>query len=490
MPTVLHIGTNESTWWEKSSKGWDLVTGPSDEPVWVVTDLSEETFVEIAVPRIFGSDRRNFVDRQLSSRFPDSAFRVALPPRSTGGLMERLAPPVQTLTAIEPADRIIAALKSVHVPIAGVWSCSMLLTTLGRRSSLPKDLFIVLFDGGSMRILFLKQQAPVLTRLVAVAQTAGEQAAEVVRTLRHLENTRVIERGAQRFGVMLLGGAPELAGALSGERLEILPSSVAGGGASATQWNHALFDLVYTNPPGQLAPLSFRATFLAIGVTRASRLCVALTAAIVLWMGGNSVVGSLQSQRQGAQVQAQTELAGSQIAKIELDIASFGVSPDLVRKALAVDSEEISSAPDFGEHMARLSRVISGVLGAHLKNMQWQLLNVGEPVCALGATATPAAAPLTAATSEQTTGRKVELQITVVLAGEAQPRLLAQQAAEISKLLKQVEGLVVMQDPALSLRDGNINVGTSQARNVQDMVWCVAMPGTQAVASTNPKVLP
>lgn len=490
MPTVLHICPNESTWWGKSASGWELATGPSNGPVWVVTDLSEETFVEIAVPRIFGADRRNFVERQLSSRFPESAFRIALPPRSAGSLMERLAPPVQTLTAVEPADRIVAALQSVHSPIAGVWSCSMLLTKLGRKSSLPQDLFVVLFQGGSMRILFLKQRAPVLTRMVAAAQTASEQAAEVVRTLRHLENTRVVERGNKRFGVLLLGGAHDLAGALSGERLDILPPIASGGDAFGTPWNHVLFDLACTNPPGQLAPMSFRASFLAIGVTKASRVCVGLTAAIALGLGSNSIVDSLQSQRLGTQVQLQTEQASSEIGKIDLDIQSFGASPDLVRKALALDAEEITSAPDFGENMASLSRVIGGVPGAHLKNMQWQLLNKGEPVCALGAAAVPAAPPPADGSPDQPPSRKTELQITVVLGAETQPRLLAQRAAEISRLLKQMSGAVVMVDPAQSVRDGDINVGTAQVQNTLDMVWCASLPGALPASSADARIPP
>jgi hypothetical protein len=490
MPTVLHIGSSETTWWEKSASGWEVAAGPSKGPVWVVTELSEETFVEIAVPRIFGADRRNFIDRQLSTRFPESAFRLALPARSTGSLMERLAPPVQTLTAVEPAERIVTALQSLQVPIAGVWSSSMLLTKLGRKTSLPKDLFVVLLHGGSMRILFLKQRAPVLTRLVAAAQTAGDQAAEVVRTLRHLENTRVVERGGQHFGLLLLGGAPGLEDAFSGERFDISTQPTPAGVSTEQHWNHVLFDLVCTNPPGQLAPVSYRASFLAIGVTKAARVGVAVTVVIALWFGGNSALSSLQSQRQSTQVQMQSDQVSSHIVKLEIDIGAFGVSPGLVRQALATDSEEIMSAPDMGAHLLSLSHVVGGVPGVHLKTMQWQLLNPGTPACAFNVASNPSAVPEPQDLTDPQPGRLVELQFSVVLAGQDQPRILAQQTAEISRLLKQVQGVIVRHDPALSLRDGSISVGASQVQNTEDLVWCVSLPGTEPDKTAKPKVLP
>jgi hypothetical protein len=201
MPTILHINASGLSWWKKTGATWVATPEPTQGYVGVVTDVAEESFVEINVPRVFGADRKNYVQRQLAIRFADSLFRIALPPLHQGGLMARLAPPQQTLAAVDPGERIQSALQDLQVSIAGVWSASLLLAQLGKKSTVPANLFIVLCQPSGMRILYLKQRSPVLTRLITATQSTPEQAAEIVRTLRHLENTRVIERENQRLGV-------------------------------------------------------------------------------------------------------------------------------------------------------------------------------------------------------------------------------------------------------------------------------------------------
>lgn len=480
MATVLHISASGSVVWEKSAQGWAQTSVPPVGPVWVVTDLSEEAFVEITVPRIFGADRSNFVQRQLASRFPESAFRIALPPRGKGGVMARLAPPLQTLTAIEPADRILAALKTLQAPVAGVWSTSMLLVHLGQKSSLPADLFVVLCQPTSMRILFLKQRSPVLTRLIATTASAAEQAAEVVRTLRHLENTHVLERGSRRFGVLLLGGADGLASALSADRLDVLPLPDVLGSRHTSDWNHVLFDVVCKGPPGQLAPLSYRAAHLARGVAKAARIGLALSVAVALWVASGRVSSSLQAQRERTQVQAAIEDISAHIAKVDLSIEAFGVSPDLVRKALALDADEITSAPDIASHMAQLATVVGSVPGAHLKNMQWQVLNPADVACLQEGAASAAAVTPDSVAEPQPPSRKVELQMTLLLADGIGPRQTAQQAGEITRLLKKMEGVTVVRDPARGLREGDISTGLGKISADRDLVWCATLPGAPA----------
>ena len=183
MATVLFLNAQGPCWWEKQGGVWRLLPGPASDPVWVVTDLTEETLVEITVPRIFGNDRNLFVQRQLATRFPESPFRTALKFAPSGSLMNRLAPPKQILMAIEPANRLTAAMESVQTPVVGVWSVSVLLAQMGQAKSLPGTLLIVLGQAASTRIVFLKDHIPVLTRLVAGSNSASEQALEVVRTV-------------------------------------------------------------------------------------------------------------------------------------------------------------------------------------------------------------------------------------------------------------------------------------------------------------------
>ena len=170
MACVLHISATGNVWWGKKSTGWEVLPEPGQGPVWVLTDLTEETFTEINVPRVFGRDRSSFVERQLTNRFPETRFRVALEAQRQGSLMNRLAPPHQVLTAVEPADRITAALQNLSLPLAGVWSTSMLLARLGSKPRMPANLMIVLCQPAGMRIVYIKDRAPVLTRMVAAQQ--------------------------------------------------------------------------------------------------------------------------------------------------------------------------------------------------------------------------------------------------------------------------------------------------------------------------------
>jgi hypothetical protein len=487
MATVLHISAAGTVWWEKSAAGWVSTSGPPKGPVWVVTDLSEEAFVEINVPRIYGADRVSYIQRQLASRFPETVFRLALAPRVEGSLMDRLAPPVQTFTAVEPGDRVQAALAECSEPLAGVWSTSMLLAQLGRRTSMPANLFIVLCQAGSMRILFLRQRLPVLTRLIGASAVASEQAAEIVRTLRHLENTRVIERDAQRFGVLLLGGAEGLTAALATDRLDVVEPAAQWNPGADRDWNHLLFDLVCKNPPGQLAPLSFRATYLARNIERVAYLGCAISFALALWFTGGSLSVSLQAQRERAQVQALIDQSTAQLAKIDQSIQTFGVAPELVRQALAVDNEEIEQAPDLQADLQRLSRVIGAVPGARVKTLQWQLLNASESACAKDALSGVGAAPVAEAVVdagvEPPPGRKVELQMTVLLAGGLGPRQLENQATSISRQLGQIQGSKVLQDPAKSLHEGDIQTSSAQMQAERDLLWCLTLPGVRGQPS-------
>jgi hypothetical protein len=490
MTTVLHISTAGPTWWKKTPTGWDPTSEPTQGYAGVVTDLAEETFAEITVPRIFGADRANYVQRQLQSRFPETSFRIALPVVSAGSFMERLAPPRQAIAGVEPGERIQSALQGLQVSVAGVWSTSLLLAQLGKKAPMPADLFIVLCQPQSMRILFLKQRSPVLTRLITATESAPEQAAEIVRTLRHLENTHVIERESQRFGLLLLGAAPGLAQALVGERLDPVAPPAPWNKAAVADWNHVLFDMAVKNPTGQLAPVSYRATYVARKWAQAAQLAGALCIAATVWLAGGSINSALQAYSARAALQADMKSAAAKVATTDSAIQILGVTPELVRKAVTLDSAEITSAPSMHADMVRLSRVIGAVPGVQLKSMQWQLLGAGDKACADGAAAS-APRPQAAMGTEPAAGaamgtqpaaqaepaRKVELQFSLQVPEGTGPRLLAQQAAEISRQLASTQGIRLLQDPTRRLRQGVIKAGGVQAQTDGDIEWCATLEG-------------
>lgn len=482
MATVLHISAAAVSWWGNGSGKWTPLPGPDAGPVWTVTDLTEEAFVEVTVPRIFGSDRARYIERQLANSFPESRLRCALPPQKTGSFMSRLAPPLQTLTAVDPSDRVTAALDQLTVPLVGVWSTSMLLTQLGQQRSLPAILLIVLSQPSGMRIVFLKNRAPVLTRLVATANTAAEQAAEVLRTLRHLENTRVVERGNTRFSALLLGTAEGLASALAADRLDALDTPLVHSLEPLQDCRPMLFDLACKSPAGQLAPISYRSTYLARQVGRAAWVAGALCLVAAIWAASGNVSSLIQDQSTRAQLQANLEQTTSKIADVDLALQTFGVSPETLRQALSLDTEEIVTAPDMEADLRNLAHIVSSVNGARVKSLEWKILPVNDIACSKVGVAAPAPAPVDATGQEIAPTRKVELQLTVTLAPGVGPRLKLQQATNISKQLSLLAGVIVVDDAARRLREGDISAGNAQTESDQELAWCAVFPGVSAVA--------
>jgi len=477
MACVLHISAAGNIWWGKKTTGWEVLPQPDERPVWVVTDLTEESFIEITVPRVFGSDRSNYVQRQLVNRFPDSRFRVALTTQRKGGLMDWLAPPIQVLTAVEPADRVNSALENLPNPLAGVWSTSMLLAQLGSKARMPANLLIVLCQPSGMRIVFLKDRAPVLTRLVAAVDSAADQAVEILRTLRHLENTRLIERGRQRFAALLLGTAEGLAPILAKDRLDELDPSTMRKAKPGQDWQQVLLELVCKSPPGQMAPMALRESYLALQLGRAARvagaLCLVGTIAAVV---GN--VGTIARDHQ-----ARTQLvitAGDldgKMTEVDTAIQGFGVAPELLRQTLMVDSDEVSNAPDMATDWVALSRVVSGVPGARVNNLQWRVLESSETACAAAGPAASVAEPAAGAEAEAPAvpTRVVELKMEVLLAQDAGPRQKLQQTSDITQRLTNVPGARVIQDPARRLREGDLTAGATQTEGQGDLVWCASL---------------
>jgi hypothetical protein len=482
MACVLTISASGNVWWGKRSTGWVQLPQPDKGPVWVLTDLSEESFVEITVPRVFGNDRRNYVERQLANRFPESRFRVSVPAQRGGGLMDRLAPPVEILTAIEPADRVKDALAGLESPLVGVWSTSTLLAQVGCQKYMPANLLVVLSQPSGMRILFIKDRTPVLTRLVARAETAAEQSLEILRTMRHLENTRAIERGRQRFPVMLVGVADGLADILAGDRLDALDAAIVRKAKLQEDWQQALLTMVCKSPAGQLAPMSMRERYLAMRLSLAAgAIAVVCVLGTIAAAAGN--VGVIVSDhRERNRLEATIGELDNAIAEADTAIGRFGVAPTVLRMALSMDSDEIVNAPDMPADLIDLSHTISQIPGARAQNLQWRVLDAGEAACtsggaAPGAVAAPEPEVPQGAEPTASSGKTVELKLSIALAADAGPQLRQQQANAISRQLANTTGVRVLQDPAKTLRDGDLSAGSAQAGSANELEWCASLAG-------------
>lgn len=474
MKTVLHLTSAGAQYWRKSHDGWQAHEGPPAGPVWVITDLPEETFAEIQIPRIFGRDRQNFVARQITNRFPDTPYRITLPVRPSGGLMDRIAPPRQTLLGLDAAPRINAALDALSVPLAGVWSTSMLLASIGCKRSLPPELFVVLPGLDALRIVVIKNRLPVLSRLIAGVTQPSDQVAEITRTLRHLENTRVLDRGVHRHCVLLLGDTQGAAALLAQEHLDLLPPPPPWVKQPPSDWRFALFDLALRAPVGQLAPLSRRTQFVAAQVRQAAYLAAALCLGAALWAANGSVRYILAGHSSRLHMQANAQALATQMGEVDHKLVQFGVTAQTVRSAVALDREEVSSAPSLSTQLQQLGVVIGQHEAVRLGQLSWSVLPPGRPACS-GTSGAAAAPDASAGTPLK---RLVEISFDVTLPDGLREKARAQTVASLSALLAKLDGATLVRDPAKGMDKAALSGGGGRAGTDKAMSWCMTLPGT------------
>lgn len=478
MKTVLHLASSGSQFWRKSRDGWQAHDGPPTGPLWVVTDLAEESFAEIQIPRIFGRDRQGFIARQLASRFPDTPYRTMLPARPGGGFMDRMAPPRQTMLGLDAAQRVTTALDALSTPIAGVWTTSMLLASIGCKATLPPELFVVLPGPDALRIVFIKNHAPVLSRLIPGVTQAQDQAAEITRTLRHLENIRALDRRTHRRGVLVLGDPQGMEALLAQDRLDLLPPPPPWTTSPPTDWRFALFDLALTSPVGQLAPLSRRTEFVAARLRQPTYAGAALCLGLALWAAGDNLrdIGASYSSRN--EIQGRIQRLATQVNEDEQKMARYGVSAELVRRAVALDQEEIISAPSLPAQMHRLGQVIGRHEAARLGQFEWRIVPPGQPSCTGGGAPTPSGAPAGSVVAEASVPKRVvEISFQSVLPEDQREKARAQSVASMSSMLTKVEGATLIRDPAKELVHAALHGGGARTQNEKTLSWCLTLPG-------------
>ena len=472
MKTVLHISTTATQGWQKGKSGWQMLTGPATGPVWAVTDLAEEDFAPIRVPRLFGRDRSDYIQRQLANRFPSTPFRAAVAGLAGAGFMERVLPSQQLLVGVDAAERIQSAVDSQRGALAGLWTQSMLMALLGRHPQLPPALFVVMPGRGKLRIVFLKDRVPVLTRLAPLTDQASEQAQELARTLRHLENTRVIARSGQRYAVLFLGESVDLGPDLAALGLDLLAPPAPWSDVAAPDWQGVLFDLALQSPVGHLAPLQQRGAFLG---QRLGRICWAATAlclGLAVWAADHQARAAWAAQEERAQVLAQVRQVQAGLTKTEQALKHAGVPPQALRQAVSVYQRELAGDASMAQAMLRVAQVVGSAESLRARRFEWRHLPTGEAACA-GAAALPGGAARPAGVNAEP--RAVELKLELGLEGDSTPLARSQIVAEISRKLSQLPGSKLLLDPQRErARQALSSEGGREALH-----WCLALARTR-----------
>lgn len=485
MSAVLYLGPERAQYWARDGKRWLASDGDPapDAALTVVCDLPEESIADVDMPPLRGRDRADYLARQQLTRFPDTRYRAIVPLRAS----KRLARGKLLLLGVAAQGRLDGALTPLveaGKKITGVWPVSGLLTALAQSPRLPETLFVVFPSPAGLRIVFLKNRVPLLSRLASAADTPEAQIEELSRTRRYLENSRAIERGDVRYPLLHLGSGEALREPLARLRLDplALPAALATGATSGAPDSSLplLFELATKAPPGQTAPLPVRRHFLADRIRKSALAGAAGILALSLWAASDNLSAIAGTLARAERAQRLMGDVAAENTRLEEAIAAHGVSPDTVRQAVDLEKRELTAIPDLRSRLAALSRVIGESEGTRLTRLSWALKSE-DKACA-GETGGIAGG---VADVPAGTGQVVEIDFAARLPEGLGPRAQAQVRQRLSDRLQGMPDASLKRDPSRALKEGALSGGTERSGTATDgLRWCLTLriaqtPGSQ-----------
>jgi hypothetical protein len=307
----------------------------------------------------------------------------------------------------------------------------------------------------------------------------------VVRTLRHLENTRVLERGERHHGVLVLGEGTGMADLLAAEKMDLLPWPAYVNGPTPI-WPDFLFDRVVKSPEGQLAPLAKRTQFVASELRRGAYGAAGVCMVAAVWASADNLQTMWAAQSQAAQLRAQIQQLQQQGADIDRKMLGFGVTADVVRRAVALDQQEVASAPSMEAHLRQLAAAVGRFPGVHLNQLAWRVLPPGGVACPSTADNTAQAASPTVATPDaqaQPSERVVELSLDLSLPESLREKAHLDTVTALSQAKRKMQGATLLRDPAQELTQAAMTGGGSSFDAGKSRAWCVSLPGASGAGA-------
>lgn len=508
MSILLYVTQDGAHYWQRHRNGWqriDVLPKTSD-PIWVLTNLAGESFIDIEIPRLHGRNRRDLVERQLAAHFPNAdtntPWRTALNIRPAERRRRHDAPmaPMRcALFGIADGKRLDAELQKLdgagkrdtqNISIAALNATSLLLAGIGQDPQLPAELFIVLPDACGLRIVFLQERRPLLTRLAPLhAQAQADTLVEEIeRTCRHLESAHLLQRdqhAASSLPILVLGEHAEFKMALAAARYAVLASPAAWQRIQDDS-DQPLFDLSMRKQPfGQLAPLAHRRHHLAAWLRKP-----ALMASALLAMGGAAATaGSFMEYRQLrhrlAEQQTEQQQLNAAIAALDQPQSRSDAKPELVRQAVQLHAREFVAPPVFESYLRALASVLDedGRAPLRLNSLEWRLSDGRTPPCATAASAADAPGASDAADGAPQAEARLSVRLVrLVRLPEARPasgRTALLQ--DISTRLARLPGTRLVADPARTLARATLQGDAQAGSHAPEASWCLALTAAGAV---------
>lgn len=178
-------------------------------PIFILLDLIEEDFHRDTMPHVFGTTRRNLIERRLQQLYRDTPFRHA---SHQGREKTGRKDDVMLFNALTNAPLLkpwIDTILSRQVPVAGMFSTALLSTALYKKIQLGKEpVLFITHQSAGLRQSFFYNGYLRFSRLTKLPDPDADSVAEVARveigkTRLFLANTRQLQRGESLTVVVL-----------------------------------------------------------------------------------------------------------------------------------------------------------------------------------------------------------------------------------------------------------------------------------------------
>lgn len=167
-----------------------------------LTDLIEEDFQRDSLPHVYGSARKNLVERRLNSLYRDTPYREA---SRQGRAKEGRKDDQMLFSALTNPQLLkpwVDALQNLKIDIAGIYSVALLNPYLFKRLNLGKQAsLLVTHQSSGLRQSFFQDGYLRFSRLAPETAWSPESIAdtttiEIGKTRQFLASTRQLARGA------------------------------------------------------------------------------------------------------------------------------------------------------------------------------------------------------------------------------------------------------------------------------------------------------
>ncbi len=193
------IFDNYASGWSKFA---DYLQEHTKIPVFFLTDLIEEDFQRDSIPHVYGTARKNLVERRLNALYRDTPYRDA---SYQGRAKEGRKDDQMLFSALTNPQLLkpwVDALQALKIDIAGIYSVALLNSYLFKRLGLDKQAsLLVTHQSSGLRQSFFQDGYLRFSRLAPETAWSAESIAETTdkeigKTRQFLASTRQLARGA------------------------------------------------------------------------------------------------------------------------------------------------------------------------------------------------------------------------------------------------------------------------------------------------------